>query len=77
MYTNNTPVINFDTLSCELKTPITGKEICPASERINIYRDMRPFDEIIIKDYIDLDIPFNNTKFYEKLKEADVKFKII
>jgi hypothetical protein len=77
MYTNDTPVINFDVLSCELKAPISGKELCPALHRLNVYRNMRPFDEIIIKDYIELDIPFNKTKFYEKLMEAEIKFKII
>jgi hypothetical protein len=77
LYSENTPIINLDVLSCEITDPITSETYCPATERLKVYRSMRDFDEIIIKDYIEIGKPFALSTFHEELEELGIKYKLI
>ena len=77
MYSNKTPMINLDVLSCEISYPLSSGNLCPAIERLNIYQDIREFNEIIIKDYVEMDTPFNKTAFHDKLETSGIKYKLI
>jgi len=77
MYTEKTPMINLDSLSCEMAYPISNDNFCPVINRLEVYRNIRPFDEIIIKDYIEMDSPFYNSIFHDKLNSIGIKYKLI
>lgn len=72
-FTNKPPVFILDSLSCE-KNVFT----CPISERVNFLRKVRPFDEIIIKDYLQPDEYTEKKELLkENLKKSKIKYTII
>ena len=77
MYTDDMPMINLDVLSCELYDPISEKYFCPAIARLKVYQDIRPFNEIIIKDYVEIEKPSAQSAFHDELVDAGIKYKLI
>jgi len=75
MYSNKTPVINLDALSCEVE--FSGDYFCPAITRIETYLKIRKFDGIVIKDYVGLAPQFNKTLFHKELNKLGIKYKLI
>jgi len=75
IFSNQTPIINLDPISCEIK--FNGKNICYASERIKKFQEIRDFDEIIIKNYLELEQPFNKTDFHKNLESMGIKYTLI
>ena len=76
-YTDSTPMLNLDALSCDMVSPISSTHICSAIKRIDAYRKIRYFDEIIIKDYVEFDRVFDRSRLHEVLSERGIKYKLI
>lgn len=72
-FSNKTPIFILDSLSCG-----NNLYMCPISEKVTLFRKVRPFDEIIIKDYLPLD-EFSEKKelLKENLKKNKIKYTII
>ncbi len=74
MFTDSTPTFILDDLSCDIGNKINN---CIIYNRIIELRKIRPFNKIIIKNYLSNSIPFSLTKLYNKLKESDIEYSVI
>ena len=73
-FSNETPIFNVDELSCYIENE---NDDCPLFERIVKLQGIRPFNEIIIKDYLAGTHPESNIKhFYNRLDEIGIKYTI-
>ena len=72
---NEIPIFNIDELSCYIPNEL---ENCPLYKRIVKMREVRPFDEVIIKDYLTGAKPgINISHFYENLDKIGIKYTIL
>ena len=75
-FSDVTPVFNLDDLSCDIEN-IQGDSPCLIYQRMTELQKIRPFNEVIIKNYLYDKIPFEMTKLYRKLQEKNIKYTVV
>lgn len=71
-FSEKTPIFNLDMYGC----CVGGEKESPMYKKIKLLQTVRPFNEIIIKNYLE-GLVFKNTDLYQNLKDNDIKYTII
>ncbi len=73
-YSKETPSFILDNLSCNMKHSTNE---CVIIERIELLMKVRWFDKIMVKNYLDISVPFNATPLYGYLENAEIKYTLV
>ena len=77
-FSDRTPILNLDAMSCGLEIPFSDEGvICSSELRLIEYQKVRPFDELIIKNYLQRDVLVEKSPLSEALARMNIKYRVI